>query len=133
VCTDEVIARWSGTLRHELPWRDMPLDDVSGEMRRVVIELVNAACEFDRESRRRRIAAAARAHGSYRQAQRCPRGALSLEFALVRGAITGGMRGSGWPDAQIRQAVDNLVPDIRLARHVAERWFEGSRTPEAVQ
>lgn len=125
VCTGRVIRLWTQKLQHEHPWRDMPRDDVTGEIRGVIVELVNAAWDSDEEGRRRRIAAAARVHGEFRLAQGCPKSALGSEFSIARDSIAVALRAGRWSDWLVRDTIQTLLPDLRLARQAAERGYEG--------
>jgi hypothetical protein len=131
LCIDHVMTCWARRLRYELPWRTMLHDDVTGEMRRVVIELVNASWDYDDEARRHRLAAAARAHGIFRRAQRCEKSAVVCELTLMLDTIAQAWSSSYPSFPLVQAAIGNLLPDIRLARRAAERGFDG-RTSERV-
>lgn len=128
VCVDDVMDRWARILRAEPPWTTMPADDLTGEMRGVVIELINARWDCDEQARRHRIATAARSHGAFRQAQRCSANVLVFDFALFRVAIMEALRRGHWSASLARDAIGNLAPDIRLARRAARRGFDGRAT-----
>ena len=70
-------------------------------------------------------------HGEFRLAQRCPKFTLVYEFGVVRDSIAGALRANRWSDWLVRDAIQNLIPDLRLARQAAERGYDGRTTSQA--
>jgi hypothetical protein len=125
----EIVVRiWSTVVAKTEPWDSMFLDDITGEVRALAAALINTACD-DEDGRRRRIVAAANAHGVFRRAQRFPKRLLSAELVALREAIRTDLQSGYWSETLVDQAVDGLVGDLRLARQRAEHAFENR--PEA--
>jgi hypothetical protein len=123
ISADTIAWRWARALVSAYPWNRMQPDDLTGEIRRLAIALINLACDDD-ETRRRQIVIAAREHGLFRRNQGVQRRALAAELATLRDAICDALRSSHWSHFLIQQAMEAVVVDIRLARQVAARAFD---------
>lgn len=114
-----VLIAWRRLVKGLEPWRSMPLDDRTGELRRLLEELFDGAGGINGPARRRRIRAVARRHGAFRRSQRCAEGIVVNDFAFLRGAVRRVLLARGIGDAVVRQMCQALVADIRAAGRAA--------------
>ena len=119
ISADLLLRTWLNVVRAEEPWCGMTVDDRSGELRRLVTELLDLTADLESPARRRRIRAAAALHGAYRGAQRSPRATVDADFATLRCALRQLLGLQGAPRSIVRDVVRVLLPDWQLARRVA--------------
>lgn len=119
IAADVLLKTWWNALSVREPWRTMPADDAFGMMRRVLSELLNEGRDCDRGGREARMAAAARAHGAFRQAQRYPPRCLYEEFDVVIEASEVVMLEQGLSAELISDSLVLLEADVRRARESA--------------
>jgi hypothetical protein len=119
LCAGVVVRHWRSTVVKYSPWDAMPADDVLGNMRRVLSELLNDARDIDHQARRVRMLAAAHEHGVFRRAQRCSSEHIYCEFGLVLDALASVLYRGGVCGDLVQNALTILDPDVRLAEHAA--------------
>lgn len=127
---DNTLREWIKLVGGTEPWRSMHRDDQSGEMRAVLVEMLDECGETT--TRRRRLRCAAMSHGQFRRAQRCSDGVLAMDFVAVRDALREALIAEGESYAVARTRSQALTPDCRLAHQAASAAYAGRRwNPEA--
>ncbi len=124
---DAVLRRWQQILSRESPWDAMPLDDITGRMRRVLSELLNESADLDHVARRRRLMRGARDHGEFRAGLGVEEGDQMTEFGLLLVAIEGALREGGMSATAAQDTVAVLESEVWLAEYVARRSLRQSR------
>jgi hypothetical protein len=119
ISSDRVMSAWRTIIDGEAPWGSMPADDRDGELRHVIDELLDVADGLECTMRRRRIRHAARVHGEFRGAQRCPELVVFSDFVVLRSATRFALRARGVPRSCTRDFVRALLPDWQFARRMA--------------
>lgn len=114
-----VMLAWRQIANALEPWRSMPLDDRSGELRRVLEELLDSVGGMRAPARRRRIRTEASRHGTFRRAQRCPEGTVLNDFVFLHRAVRRALSERGVSQPVVHELARTLLPDIRVARHAA--------------
>jgi hypothetical protein len=127
VTPDNVMLLWRESVRGELPWSSMPLDDRTGTIRPIIDELLDVSTGLACPIRRRNIQSAAAAHGAFRRAQRCDDHVLIDDFTMLRAALDIALRQSGKSRTMTREALKCLLPDWRMARRAAREAFAAAR------
>jgi len=94
----------------------MPLDDVTGEFRAVLRELLHCTGDLSPEARAARLRRAARAHGAFRRRQRSGASILAEEIAAADEAIAIALARSGAGPAVVTVFQDSLVPLMQSIR-----------------
>lgn len=110
---DEVMADWISMLRRRPPWNAMLLDDMTGEFRPLLAELLHAQTADDVHARAERIRRLGRAHGAFRRRQRCPALVLREELFIADEAIGMALMRMGAESDLITTIQDSLAPLIR--------------------
>jgi hypothetical protein len=104
-------------------YQSMIRDDQTGEMRRVLAELLDSG--GDERARRRRLQTAAATHGLFRRAQRCSEDVLARDFAAAREVIQGVVRRFGLSYTSGEEVARTLSSDCCLAHLAAQAAYEG--------
>lgn len=120
---DSVLREWIKLVAGTEPWRSMYRDDQSGEMRAVLLEMLDEHAE--EMTRRRRLRCAAMSHGEFRRAQRCSDAVLTMDFVAVRDAVREALVAEGESYIVARTRSRALVPDCRLAHQAASVAYAG--------
>jgi hypothetical protein len=113
VCADDVFREWMRMARARTPWRDMYLDDASGQLRSVLAELLHPGEETDGDGHYDRLRRRARAHGRFRRTQGCSGQVVAAELEVVEEAICLLLLRGGAPDALVSVLFDGLARDCR--------------------
>ena len=114
-----VISVWRRLVKRLEPWQSMPLDDRTGELRRLLEELLDSVGGINAPARRRRIRTVASRHGAFRRSQRCAEDIVVNDFAVLRRAVRRALLTRGVSEPVRRQVCRTLLPDIRVARRAA--------------
>lgn len=123
---DQVMSRWWQLLGSQSPWREMPLDDAFGAIRKLLSELLNEGRDIDHERRQVRMLLAARDHGVIRRSQRCESAILAHEFDCLLHALHFVTRDLGLARVTLRDTL--VVFDSELARAeqaATQGWHSG--------
>ena len=118
-----VLGVWNQFVTELSPWCAMPVDDRSGELRRVLEELLDPVGGIDSEARRRRIRGVATQHGIFRRAQRCSQSTISNDFVVLRRAIYRALRARGARQTTAHTIAHELAPDFHVALKAATRGY----------
>jgi hypothetical protein len=120
-----LLREWRALTRVRAPWRDMPPDDVQGELPRVASALVHEA--FQRETSGMSIADAllqsAEAHGRFRRGQGCASEVIDADFDALRRALRNTLRRSGLPSRRCASVLYEAHAALRLAAFASARRF----------
>ena len=119
VLAGEVMGDWLHLIRTCRPWSDMPLDDLSGEFRAVLDELLEPREELALDPRASRLRCVSRAHGAFRRRQGCPALVLREEAALAEEAIEIALTRTGAEPAVVMLIHDSLVAVLRSVERAA--------------
>jgi len=119
VSVERVMLAWRQLVRGLEPWRSMALDDRSGELHRVLEELLDPVGGLNSPTRRRRIRAVASRHGAFRRAQRCPADTLVNDFVVLHRAVRRALRARGVSPLAASAFARALLPDLSTARRAA--------------
>ena len=119
VLAGEVMGDWLELIGTCRPWSDMPLDDMSGEFRAVLEELLEPNGELALDPRASRLRRLSRAHGAFRRRQGCPALVLREEAALAQEAIEIALARSGAAPAVVMLIHDSLVEVLRSIERAA--------------
>lgn len=120
---------WADLVRACHPWSEMFLDDVTGEFRAVLEELLQGD-HAPSEYRSARLRRAARAHGAFRRRQGCPSLVLAEEIAFAESAIAAVLMRGGASMAAIAKVQDTLAPVMRaIERATYSGYVDGSERP----
>lgn len=120
---DVVMRTWTLSVGGREPWCSMPPDDRTGELRRVLEELLDDCEGGSSPTRRRRIRSVAERHGTFRCGQRASRDTVSDDFAVLRRTLSHSLCLSGVSQQVAADALRALVPDIREARDAARMAY----------
>jgi hypothetical protein len=104
---------WVVMLRACRPWNEMFLDDVTGEFRGVLEELLQSDDEQTPRKKAARLRDVARAHGAFRRRQGCPAPILAEEIDFAQDAIAAALMRGGAAPAAVATIQDSLVPVMR--------------------
>ncbi|HEX4681182.1 MAG TPA: hypothetical protein VH277_00665 [Gemmatimonadaceae bacterium] len=91
----------------------MFLDDVGGEFRAVLEELLCAGDDRAPDVRATRLRTVARAHGAFRRRQGCPALVLSEEVVFAEDAIAAALMRSGVAPAVVTIVQESIAPLLR--------------------
>jgi hypothetical protein len=91
----------------------MFLDDVAGEFRAVLEELLRTTGVLGPRARATRLRDVARAHGAFRRRQGCPAYILREEMIIAEDAIAIALVRSGADAALVTTVQDSLIPVMR--------------------
>jgi hypothetical protein len=117
-------------LRAQSPWREMPMDDAFGGLRRLLGEFLNEARDPASVDRNDRIRAAAVEHGRFRRAQRCAPRVLAQDIEALGSAIADALRGAGVSAALVADFLVILEPSLEaIADAAALGWMRFPPTP----
>jgi len=95
------------------PWRGMALDDVTGEFRGVLQEVLRMTDDAGPDARAERLRRVARRHGAFRRHQGCPAPVLGEEIAFAAEAIEMALVRSGATPSVVVIIRDSLAPVLR--------------------
>jgi hypothetical protein len=109
VLADEVMGDWVDLIQCRSPWSAMPLDDMTGEFRAVLEELLEPVEALTPELRAARLRFVSRAHGAFRRRQGCPPHLLQDDVAFAGEAIEVALMRNGAATAVIMTIHDSLV------------------------
>lgn len=109
----EAMDDWLAMLGPRCPWDEMLPDDVSGEFRRVLEELLQPAEDLGPHQRALRLRYMAREHGAYRRRQGYHALILAEEISVAEDAITAAIVRSGCSPAELAAVRDSLAPVMR--------------------
>ena len=129
IAADVLLRSWWRLLSERDPWRDTPLDDSLGMMRRVLSELLNEARDCDRRGRIARMTVAARAHGAFRHAQRYSPRNVYEEFDFLLPAAEAVMTEQGLSPEFVTDAIAILESEVGIALDSALDGWMGSVPP----
>jgi hypothetical protein len=107
------MADWIALLRTCHPWSEMVLDDVAGEFRAVLDEVLRTTGAPAPRARAARLRQVARAHGAFRRRQGCPALVLKDELTIAEEAIAIALTRSGADHALVTTVQDSLIPVLR--------------------
>lgn len=110
---------WTHQVARDEPWRSMAADDRSGEMRRVVAELLDGG--GDAGARARRLRSAASNHGAFRRGQGCLATVVAGDFAAMSESLRMALGACGLGSRAAADAVWALSLDSHLALRAAQR------------
>ena len=128
VFADEAMDEWTAMVRRRCPWNEMFPDDLSGEFRAVLEELLQPD-EPSTERRASRLRHVAREHGAFRRRQGCQAMILAEEIAVADDAIAMAVvRGGGSP-AVIATIQDSLAPVMRAIKRAMYSGYVDSYEP----
>jgi hypothetical protein len=108
-----VMEDWVMLLQACTPWRSMALDDLTGEFRLVLGELLEPGDDAPADVRAARLRCAARSHGAFRRRPGGPAFVLSEEIAFASEAIEIALIEAATPPAVIVAIQDSLAPAMR--------------------
>jgi len=111
--SDVAMEDWIALLRTCRPWSEMLLDDVAGEFRAVLEEMLRTTDDSGLRTRAARLRAVARAHGAFRRRQGCPAVVLKEELTIAEEAIAIALTRSGADHALVTTVQDSLIPVLR--------------------
>jgi hypothetical protein len=109
----EAMDEWLTLLRARCPWDEMPLDDVSGEFRAVVEELLRSSSDRPPDARAHMIRRAARDHGAFRQRQGFHAIILAEEVSVAEDAIAAALVRGGVSPRDAATFQKSLRPVMR--------------------
>lgn len=115
----DVLPMWMSLLRRRRPWRQMPLDDISGGMRQVLTELLDGCGELHAATLRASLYRAAQSHGVYRRRQRCIAPILDEEILLIQEALARVLERHGCAAPAISDVLGQLAQPLRSIRRAA--------------
>ena len=118
-----VLSVWSQFVTELSPWCAMPMDDRSGELRRVLEELLDPIGGMDSEARRRRIRGVATQHGIFRRAQRCLAEHYPERVRRSAPSDLSCFRTRGVVQTTARGIAHELGPDFHVAVKAAARAY----------
>ena len=122
----EVLELWLALVRHDAPWSEMYLDDVSGRWSQVVAELLDGWIDVTPGERRQYLRRAAHRHGEFRRSQGCGSRELAEEVSLLEAAIAEVLHRSGASSTFIERTLRGLAPDLRsIGRAVHAGYVDG--------
>lgn len=121
-----VMSAWEHTVAGNAPWQLMAADDRTGELRRVVGELLDGG--GDARARRRRIRCAATSHGAFRRGQGCAEYVIAGDFAAVSESLRLALRACGLGSQGADAGVHALSLDCRIAMQAARRALAVARS-----
>ncbi len=109
----EVMDEWITLVRACAPWSEMWLDDVSGEFRAILDELLEPRAGSSTDERAERLRRRSRAHGAFRRRQGCAALVLSEEIAFAKEAIAIALIRGGSELSLVTTVHDSLAPVMR--------------------
>lgn len=122
---DAVMYHFRRHARRKAIWAAMPLDDVEGELRRVLRELLNVACDLNDRTRLRRLKKVAALHGTFRRRQGISEDAISGDVVLMFRALQSALRHSDIPVGIARRSLEILEAQLRVAERASRASFRG--------
>lgn len=131
---DLLMDDWTAMITARCPWNEMFLDDVSGEFRAVLKELLRPRGQFAPHECAARLRGAAREHGAYRRRQGYHAVILAEELAVAEDAIAAAIERSGAPAAVIADIQSSLRPVLRaLERAMYSGYADCITGPESAR
>lgn len=129
LCTRIVLAAWWAALYESNPWHQMPVDDVLGEMRRVVANFIRVLRDPAEQAGRDWLIKSAEEHGAFRRAQRCELGHLGFELDVLMLVLEGAVQRERLSPRATTIARSILSNEMRSAQLAAARGWARVLTP----
>jgi hypothetical protein len=118
---DEILHEWTVIARSRPPWSEMYLDDLTGQLRPVIEELLFPSADVARH--RLRLYGGARVHGGFRRRQGCAGQLLATEVAFVEEAIANVLLRRGDTQTMVADVFDLLAPEFPSVERAAYGGF----------
>lgn len=125
-----ILAAWLAAVYDSEPWHQMPIDDVLGEMRRVVASFIRVLRTPADEARRDWLVQSAEEHGAFRRAQRCELGHVGFELDVLMVVLEGAIQGECLSPRARTIARSILSSEMHSAQLAAARGWATVRPTE---
>lgn len=120
---DVVMRRWRYYARRRDAWARMPLDDVDGEVRGIVRELLSIGREVRDVAGQARLRRAAALHGAFRRRQGVSEDSINGDAGMVLRACRSALKDSAVPSENVGELLRILVFQLRTVEWASRDTF----------